>query len=78
MMTEQSAKADARRSAQTAPQPDPEAAQRALHDAAAHPRRMPAQRVSQTQTSEIAGRNVHRAIDQVISEFDDPDAHKVE
>lgn len=78
MMTEQSAKADARHSAQNAAKPDPEVAQQALQEAQARDKRMPAQKL--TASLSPAGKGVveHHAKDRIVSEFDDPAANKVE
>jgi hypothetical protein len=77
MTTHQKIKAQARDGAKTAPKADPEIAERAKTDAEKTSGRQPAQPIYKTQTEDIAGKNVHHDKDKVISEFDDPDAHKV-
>ncbi|MGJ8558660.1 MAG: hypothetical protein ACSHX3_00345 [Litorimonas sp.] len=76
MTTRQEMKADARRSAKDAPKADPDMAAEALEDAKGATQQ-PAQPVYKTQTEDIAGKNIHRDKDQIISEFDDPAANKV-
>lgn len=78
MMTEQSAKADARRSAGTADKPDPEVAARAIKEAKARDKRMPAQKLTASLLPAGTGTVEHHTKDRIVSEFDDPDANKVE
>ena len=78
MTTEQILKADARRSAQAGPKADPEIAAQALNDAkSVRDSQRPAQKLSATPLKGQGGKNRHHTKDQVISEFDDPTAHKV-
>jgi hypothetical protein len=78
MTTEQSLKAAARRSAQAGPKADPETAAQALDDAkSVRDSQRPAQKLSATLLDDEVGENNHHDKDQVISEFDDPTAHKV-
>ena len=77
-LTRQDMKADARESAENAPPADPDVARQALAEAEARRSGTTAngttrqQPVYKTQTDDIAGDNVHRGKDAVISEFDDP------
>ena len=77
MTTRQKMKADARRSADEAPKADPDIADQAKAEAKSKKGRLPSQPVYKTQTDDIAGENVHRDKEAVISEFDDPAANTV-
>ncbi|MGB3455141.1 MAG: hypothetical protein WBG08_03480 [Litorimonas sp.] len=77
MTTRQDMKADARKSAETAPAADPATAAEAVQDAKSKAGRMPEQPIYKTQTEDIAGENIHHGKDKVISEFDDPAANTV-
>ena len=79
--TRQDMKADARESAANAPAADPDVGAQAIRDAKGkgnaangQPRQQP---VYKTQTEDIAGENVHRGKEAVISEFNDPAANTV-
>jgi|GEM_PF-1974538 len=74
----QSAKAQARHSAETAPPADPDTAAQALKDAKATPRpnESHVNPVYKTQ-DDIAGDNTHRDTDKIISEFDSPAGNTV-
>ena len=82
MQTRQDMKADAKESAENAPPVEEGAATEALAEAEARggtaangqTRQQP---VYKTQTDDIAGENVHRGKDAIISEFDDPAANTV-
>lgn len=73
MLSKQTLKADARRSAQTAPKADPETAAQALDEAKSvrEPQR-PAQKLSATPLKGQGGKNRHHPKNQIISEFDGP------
>lgn len=74
----QDAKAQARKSAASAPPADPDTASRALEDAkqAKRPAESSVNPVYKTQ-EDIAGDNTHRSKDAVISEFDSPSDNTV-
>lgn len=82
MSTRQDMKADAKVSAETAPRAEPGAAAEALAEAKSRggttvdgqTRQQP---VYKTQSDHIAGENIHRSKDAIISEFDDPAANTV-
>ena len=75
-LTRQDMKADARESAESAPPADPETAAEALREAETRKSTVDGstrqQPVYKTQTDDIAGDNVHRSKDAIISEFDSP------
>ena len=76
-LSHQKLKADARNSAATAPSADPETAARAVAEAeGVKPGKSRVQPVYKTQ-GDVAGENVHRDKDAVISEFDDPAGNTV-
>ena len=75
-LTRQDMKADARKSAEMAPPADPETAAKAKAEAQARKSTVDGstrqQPVYKTQSDHIAGENVHRGKDAIISEFDAP------
>ena len=77
MSTRQTTKANARKSAETAPKADPDTAKQALEDAKKTPKRTPEQPIYKTQDEDVGGENLHHEKDKIISEFDDPSANKV-
>lgn len=77
MTSRQNMKADARKSAKFAPAADPDVAKDAIAQAKGTLKSgSKVQPVYKTQ-DKIAGENTHRDKDAIISEFDDPAAHKV-
>lgn len=77
MTTHQTLKANARKSAKTAPKADPEIAAQALAEASGVLKeKSRVQQVYKTQ-EKIGGKNTHRDKSEPISEFDDPAANTV-
>ena len=80
-LTRQDMKADARKSAAMAPPADPATAAKAKAEAQARQSTVDGstrqQPVYKTQGEDIAGDNVHRGKDAIVSEFDDPAANTV-
>ena len=75
VMTEQSAKANARRSVAMADRPGPGITVRALANAQ---QRMPSQTLTASRLPDGTGQVEHHDKDRVISEFDDPATHRIE